>query len=124
MPEKPMIESLRDMLRGMRDQDAAAYRPLLEAFETPLCEVEQAMIVEEMRGVLGVLDAMTEEERRNPSMIDRERARRIGEGCGWSSQRVLEVVGQVREVERLFGARRVGPWAGRRRPPGVGSSEN
>ena len=122
MPGKPTIESLREMLRGM--QHAEAYRHLLEAFGVAFCGVEPSMMAEETRGVLGVLDVMTEEERRNPAMIDRERARRIGEGCGWSSERVLEVVGQIREVERLFDARRVGPWAGRRRPPGVGDEEN
>ncbi|MDR1270690.1 MAG: signal recognition particle protein [Planctomycetaceae bacterium] len=47
---------------------------------------------EEMRGVGGIIDSMTPEERRNPKIIDSSRRRRIAAGAGVQSQQVSDLI--------------------------------
>lgn len=47
---------------------------------------------EEMRGVGGIIDSMTPEERRNPKIIDPSRRRRIAAGAGVQPQQVSDLI--------------------------------
>ncbi len=50
---------------------------------------------EQMRGLLGIIDSMTPDERRNPSkVIDQSRRRRIAAGAGVEPHQVNELVKQ------------------------------
>lgn len=79
----------------------------------PLKQLEQdrsAQSVRELKRLLGIIDAMTVDERRRPTeTIDDSRCRRIGAGAGVAPSEVKEMLRQFQEVQEIVrAARRMG----------------
>ncbi|MCL6451859.1 MAG: hypothetical protein K6T75_11250 [Acetobacteraceae bacterium] len=71
----------------------------------------------QLRRVLAIIDSMTPEERRDPSIVGGSRRRRIAAGSGTTVQDVNRLLRQFEEARRLF---RHLAGAGRRGPGGPG----
>ena len=56
-----------------------------------------------LRHMRGILDAMTQEERDNPDVLDSQRCRRIATGAGVSPEDVERFLAQFQQVRALMG---------------------
>ncbi len=57
---------------------------------------------DQMRGLVGIIDSMTPEERRNPEIINASRKRRIARGSGTTVQEVNQLLNEFRQLQRLM----------------------
>jgi signal recognition particle subunit SRP54 len=71
-----------------------------------------------LKHVEAVINSMTPEERRNPSIIDGSRRKRIAKGSGTTVQEVNRLLKQFSEMQRLFKSMRKGRLRGMPRFPG------
>jgi len=56
----------------------------------------------DLRRVVGIIDSMTPEERRDPSIIDQSRRRRIAAGAGVAPHEVSELVRQFEPIAKVM----------------------
>jgi len=54
------------------------------------------------RRIQGIIDSMTQEERRNPDVIDVNRGRRIAAGSGVEPHEITQFLGQFEQVRDLM----------------------
>jgi len=76
--------------------------PGMGAMQQMMEAMGQTDLEGDLRRVVGIIDSMTLEERRDPSLIDQSRRRRIAAGAGVQPHEVNEVVKQFEPIARIM----------------------
>lgn len=76
--------------------------PGMGAMQQMMEAMGQSDLEGDVRRVVGIIDSMTLEERRDPSLIDQSRRRRIAAGAGVQPHEVNEVVKQFEPIAQIM----------------------